>query len=201
METGSLNLSANDIIQELSENEELKKVIHNIAGNDPYLKDELYQATFQILCSKKPEFIEKKYYDEKYAGRFTGYVIRIAQREFHRSKTEFTKEVKSPLKYNDIESIPPEKEILDDEESFLRVENNERLGDLLDEINRMSHCPRTTETGVAYTLLNAFLRNNCNVTKTAKEFRISKDYVRLRLTEIKKKLKEELLKKSQNRNL
>lgn len=190
METGSLNLSANVIIQELSENEDLKKVIFNIAGNDSYLKLELYQTVFQILCSKKPEDIQSKYS----SGKFIGYVIRIAEKQFNQKKNGFEKNIKAPLLYQDLDTID---EIISSDDID---EKTEQLEDLKEEINRMSCCPRTHAEAIASTLLNSYLRNNCNVTATAKEFKISKDYVRLRITEIKERLKQDLLEKSKNRN-
>lgn len=190
METGSLNLSASEIIKELSENEDLKKVIFNIAGNDPYLKDELYQTVFQILCSKKPEDIQNKYS----SGKFIGYVIRIAEKQFNQKKNSFQKNIKAPLLYQDIDTID---EIISTDDID---EKAEQLEDLKEEIARMSCCPRSHEEAIASTLLNSYLRNNCNVTATSKALNISKDYVRLRLSEIKERLKQDLLEKSKNRN-
>jgi hypothetical protein len=189
LETGNGNLTANVILNELSKNEEVKKIIWNIASNDPYLKDELFQEVFIILYSKEPRIIEKKHHE----GFLIGYTIGIARKQFNKSDSGFNRKIENPRNYTDLDSV--EIAIKVDTDEF-----SEKLEDLKDVVNQMKCCPRSTQEAYHSTILQAYLNSNCNITAAARSLNINKNYVRESLKFTKARLKEELLKNSDQRN-
>ncbi len=188
-------MGKDEILIELAKREDLKIIIFNIAGNDTYLKEELYQEIFIILCKKSDnwfnKFINKK--GKVKQGRLDATVIKIAENQNKWTKCDFKNKIKKPLHYEDL----PNNELIDEDSSS---EYSNRFEDLKDIISLMKCCPRTTQEAYHSNILQVYLRNKNNITKAAKELGINKTYVRESIKFTKAKLKEEILKKSKNRN-
>jgi hypothetical protein len=178
-------MNKDDILNELANNEELREIIFNIAKNDTYLKQELYQEVFIILCKKKESWFQKHYGK----GTLEGSLVKIAKNQFNWIECKFNTKIKQPLIYDDIDKaleIPIE----ESDDLF-----KERLEDMSDIISLMKCCPRTHTEAYHSTILQAYLRNNNKILATARELKVNEKYVRDSIRYTKEKLKEEILKK------